>query len=454
MSSIAPLQAQLASEHRVLLAYSGGLDSSVLLHQLVLLRSQRPGLQLRAVHIHHGLSSLADSWVAHCRQQCVQWQVPLEVVCVDVDARQGGIEAAARTARYHAFSELLLEDETLLTAQHLDDQSETLLLALKRGSGPAGLAAMPQQHWLGAHRHLRPLLEQSRQQLEAWAHQHHLTWIEDDSNSDARYDRNFLRLDVLPVLNARWPNFSRAVARSAALCGEQEQLLDELLSESLASLVDACGTLAIAPMLEMSDARRYALLRRWIAGQKGSMPSRDALRRLWQEVACSREDAEPRLRLGHYEVRRFRDRLYWLPLMQSLAGYQLAWPDAEQPLTLPDGLGLLRLNNRGVALRRPGPEEPLSVRFQAQGSFYIVGRAGRRPLKKLWQELAIPPWQRERTPLIFYGDRLIAAAGVFVTRDGAPDSPETTWNIDWCRENNKMEIGDEGQTDSGAAAKL
>ncbi|MEJ5174718.1 tRNA lysidine(34) synthetase TilS, partial [Erwinia sp. MYb416] len=171
---------------------------------------------LRAVHIHHGLNPLAESWVTHCQQQCARWQVPLEVVYVRVDARQGGIEAAARTARYQAFRQRLRAGETLLTAQHQDDQSETLLLALKRGSGPAGLAAMPQQHRLGEHRHLRPLLTHGRQQLEEWAHQHQLTWIEDDSNSDARYDRNFLRLEVMPMLNARWPHFSRAVARSAA----------------------------------------------------------------------------------------------------------------------------------------------------------------------------------------------------------------------------------------------
>lgn len=439
MSSLAHLEAQLVNENSLLLAYSGGLDSSVLLHQLVLLRKQRPALQLRAVHIHHGLSPLAESWVAHCQQQCTRLQVPLEVVYVAVDARQGGTEAAARTARYQAFSQRLLAGETLLTAQHQDDQSETLLLALKRGSGPAGLAAMPQQHCLGENRHLRPLLTHSRLQLEEWAHHHQLTWIEDDSNSDARYDRNFLRLEVMPILNARWPHFSRAVARSAALCGEQEQLLDELLAESLASLVDASGTLAITPMREMSDARRFALLRRWIAHQQGSMPSRDALRRLWLEVACSREDAEPHLRVGQHEVRRFRDRLYWLPLMTSPEPCPLVWKETALPLSLPGGLGLLRVHESGMALHRPAPDEQVNIRFKAQGSFYIVGRAGRRPLKKLWQELAIPPWQRERTPLIFYGDRLIAAAGVFVTHEGAPEHPETTWYIDWCRENNKME---------------
>ena len=434
MLSIAHLAAQLVNAHSVLLAYSGGLDSSVLLHQLVQLRNQRPELQLRAVHVHHGLNPLADGWVTHCEQQCARWQVAFEVVNVQVDAREGGTEAAARTARYRAFSQLLRPEEVLLTAQHLDDQSETVLLALKRGSGPAGLAAMPQQHRLGANRHLRPLLGSRRSQLEAWAQQHQLTWIEDDSNQDPRYDRNFLRLQIMPLLNTRWPHFASAVARSAELCGEQEALLDELLAESLSALMDAEGSLAISPLLTMSEARRAALLRRWIARQQGSMPSRGALQRVWQEVACSREDAEPRLRLGSHEIRRFRDRLYWLPLWMPLRERRLSWSSPWPPLTLPDGLGQLLLGQRGMALRAPRPHEPVSIRFHAQGTFHIVGRAGSRPLKKVWQELAVAPWLRERTPLLFYGECLVAAAGLFVTREGAPIATEAPWYLDWRQE--------------------
>ncbi|CAO95955.1 tRNA lysidine(34) synthetase TilS [Erwinia tasmaniensis] len=433
MSAIAYLEQSLAAEHAVLLAYSGGLDSSVLLHQLVQLRERRPQLRLRAVHIHHGLNPLADGWAAHCQQQCARWQVPLMVIRVQVDAREGGIEAAARQARYRALHAQLEAGETLLTAQHLDDQSETLLLALKRGSGPAGLAAMPQEQRQGDRRHLRPLLAQSRQQLECWAHRHQLDWIEDDSNQDARYDRNFLRLRVMPLLNQRWPHFASAVARSAQLCGEQEHLLDELLSESLDALVDESGALNFTPLLAMSDVRRFALLRRWIARQHGSMPSRDALQRLWQEVACSRADADPRLRIGRSEVRRFRDRLYWLSPLQPLGSCRLAWPAPWRPLTLPDDLGELRLSPKGIALRYPQPAEILGVRFQAAGAFHIVGRAGSRSLKKLWQEHGIPPWRRERIPLIFYNDRLIAAQGVFVTRDGSVQPGAKALHIDWRR---------------------
>ncbi|MFG1173638.1 tRNA lysidine(34) synthetase TilS [Erwiniaceae bacterium CAU 1747] len=431
MSDLAHLEHSLTADQHILLAYSGGLDSTVLLHQLVLLRQQWPGLRLRALHVHHGLSPLADSWVAHCRRQCTQWNVALEVVNVTVDARQGGIESAARNARYQALAESVHPAETLLTAQHRDDQSETLLLALKRGSGPAGLAAMSPVQMRGENLHRRPLLGMSRQQLEAWAERYQLSWIEDESNQDPRYDRNFLRLQVLPLLNERWPHFSAAVARSAALCGEQEQLLDELLAESLDALIAEDGSLCFTPMLNMSPIRRAALLRRWIARHNGTMPSRQGLERLWQEVALSREDATPCLRLGPAEVRRFRDRLWWLHPAESLVACQLEWTPPWLPLLLPGELGVLKVDDNGISLRQPRASERVSVRFQARGTFHIVGRAGSRPLKKLWQESGIPPWQRERIPLLFYGEELIAALGVFVTRDGAPSSAETTWRIRW-----------------------
>lgn len=418
MTQLAQLEQQLDGERRLLVAFSGGLDSTVLLHQLTLLRP-RLDLQLRAIHIHHGLSPHADRWAQHCRAVCAAWQVTLETVNIQVDGRESGIEGAAREGRYRAFRQHLQRGEALVTAQHLDDQCETLLLALKRGSGPAGLAAMPASLALGDSRLLRPLLQCRREALESWAQQHQLRWVEDESNQDTRYDRNFLRQEIVPRLNARWPHFSAAAARSASLCGEQEQLLDELLAESLSMLTQPDGALRIDGFTALSAVRRTALLRRWIAACGGNMPSRDAVQRIWQEVICAREDAAPRLRLGEFEVRRYRQALYWLPLRPSVRDAILLWADLQQPLLLPHGLGTLRLAETGSEMRAPRADERVSVRFQAQGSFAIVGRGGHRPLKKLWQECGVPPWRRESTPLIFYNDTLIAALNTFVCREGS-----------------------------------
>lgn len=411
------LNTSLFTSRQILVAFSGGLDSTVLLHQLVQWRAQQPTLSLRAIHIHHGLSVHADAWVAHCEAVCAQWQVPLVVERVTLADAGLGIEAHARQARYQAFADALLPGEVLATAQHLDDQCETFLLALKRGSGPAGLSAMAEISAFAGTQLIRPLLTQTRAALEQWARQYQLRWIEDESNQDDAYDRNFLRLQVLPLLQQRWPHFADATARSAALCAEQESLLDELLADELSGCTTANGTLALTPLMAMSRVRRAALLRRWLAAQNAPMPSRDGLDRLWQEVALAREDASPCLRFGDYEVRRYQGQLWWIKSAVGQSETILPWPCWQMPLTLPAGLGYLRLQPGGE-LRMPREDECVSIRFKASGMLHIVGRNGGRKLKKIWQELNVPSWRRDTTPLLFYGETLIAAAGVFVTRKG------------------------------------
>lgn len=411
------LNTSLFTSRQILVAFSGGLDSTVLLHQLVQWRAQQPTLSLRAIHIHHGLSAHADAWVAHCEAVCAQWQVPLVVERVTLADAGLGIEAHARQARYQAFADALLPGEVLATAQHLDDQCETFLLALKRGSGPAGLSAMAEISAFAGTQLIRPLLTQPRAALEQWARQHQLRWIEDESNQDDAYDRNFLRLQVLPLLQQRWPHFADATARSAALCAEQESLLDELLADELSDCITANGTLALTPLMAMSRVRRAALLRRWLAAQNAPMPSRDGLDRLWQEVALAREDASPCLRFGDYEVRRYQGQLWWIKSAVGQSETILPWPCWQMPLTLPAGLGHLRLQPGGE-LRIPREDECVSIRFKAPGMLHIVGRNGGRKLKKIWQELNVPSWRRDTTPLLFYGETLIAAAGVFVTCEG------------------------------------
>lgn len=421
-----------ADQRQFLVAFSGGLDSTVLLHRLVQWREQQPDISLRAIHVHHGLSPNADAWADHCQQICDGWLVSLVVHRVQLVDEGNGIEAQARKARYAAFTQALLPGEWLLTAQHLDDQSETFLLALKRGSGPAGLAGMPETLPFAGTKLLRPLLNEARESLLHWAQQHDLSWIEDESNADDAYDRNFLRLRVLPALNARWPHFADAVARSAALCGEQEQLLDELLADELAAATHRDGGLAISALETLSAVRRAAILRRWLAAQQAPMPSREMLVRAWQEVALAREDATPCLRLGDHEIRRYQGYLWWVKPLARQRENVLPWPDPSLPLMLPDGLGVLSLAP-GDELRAPTVNEAVSVRFQATGILHIQGRNGGRKLKKLWQELGVAPWHRDTTPLLFYGESLIAAAGVFVTREGKAEDGQPGVRLTWQR---------------------
>lgn len=424
----------LDQSSNLLVAFSGGLDSVVLLYQLAQLRASN-GFKLRAMHIHHGLSAKADEWLAHCSAFCQQLDVPFIAERVVLTAA-GGLESAARTARYQALGRQLQAKEVLVTAHHQDDQCETLLLALKRGSGPAGLASMPERLPFAGTWLVRPFLAVSRAELFAYAKRNGLGYCEDESNDEQRFDRNFLRQAVLPVLQQRWPYFSSSVARSALLCGEQEQLIDELLHDELQQLITEKQALEITPMLGMSAVRRQALLRRWLAYCSAPIVARDMLQRIWQEVALARADACPEIALGQGVIRRFKNRLHWGRRYLGQRKTQINWSDLSQPLILPDNLGQLtaRLWQEGdveLAVRTPYPTEQVTVRFYAEGKVSIYGRVGRRTLKKLWQERQIAPWLRDNIPIVFYDEQPICAANHFITHSGyttAADRLVISWS--------------------------
>lgn len=410
----------------LLVAFSGGLDSTVLL-ALATQFAREHGLALRALHVHHGLSPHADEWVTHCEAVCQQLAVPLMVERVQLVRGNGeSLEAQARDARYQRLAARQEKGEWLLTAHHQDDQLETLLLALKRGAGLRGLAGiLPSQPFAGGLL-LRPLLEFSRAELAEVAATLPFGWVEDESNQDVSYDRNFLRQQLIPQLKARWPAMARTAARSMALCAEQEALLEELAEEDWQL---ACGgealhvsslpasSLQIVPLLTLSPTRRNNLLRYWIRRLGGEMPSRDQLALLWQEVALAREDANPQFSLKNLDCRRFQGRLHLVRPGLTPRHEQLAVTIGES-VVLPDGLGRVQVSARpdGEGLRLPGMGEPLSVRFQVTPGVMLkpVGRSGSRRFKKLLQEYGVPSWLRGRIPILYYGEQVAAVAGLFI----------------------------------------
>ncbi|OAT34587.1 tRNA lysidine(34) synthetase TilS [Proteus myxofaciens] len=423
---------QIGNYTQILVGFSGGVDSTVLLHGLVQLRDiYHLPLELTAIYIHHGLNDKADAWSVHCQQCCEQWNVDFISEKVIVNSKEGGIENSAREARYRAFHQHLQPQQILVTAQHQDDQAETFLLALKRGSGPAGLSSMPIKMVFNNNYLIRPLLNITRKHIEEYAHQQKISWVEDDSNQNARYDRNFLRLHILPLLTERWPHFSQAVTRSATLCGEQEALLDELLESELNVLIDKAKSIDIAQLAMCSEIKRNALLRRWFAQHNKIMPSKQHISRLWQEVALAKEDANPRLRFFDDEIRRYKQRLYFVPIISEPTNCILTWSLSE-PLILPTGLGTLSLGEKdNMVVRAPYDNEKVTIRFGlTQDSLRIVGREHARHSKKIWQELDIPPWRRTRIPLIYYNDTLIAAVNTFVTVEGK-STTENKIMIEW-----------------------
>ncbi|WP_041068938.1 tRNA lysidine(34) synthetase TilS [Candidatus Ishikawella capsulata] len=410
------------------IAFSGGLDSTVLLHQMMLW--QKNFIKIRALHVHHGLSYSANYWVKHCLNICNIWNIKCDILYIKIDQRDGGIEASSRKSRYQAIKNNLNKGEVLLTGHHLDDQCETFFLALKRGSGPTGLSAMSPHIMLGDVPLIRPMLSFSKTQLKLWAKNYQLQWIEDESNNNERYDRNFLRKNILPSLIQRWPYFLKTTSRSAALCREQEELLDELLAEELYKLIQPDKSLLFTPMLTMSMVKRNALLRRWLVKYGFIRPDRDQLIQIWKNIVLSRSDSQARFKMGNYEIRRYKNLIFFIPIRYSLQNCVLHWSNTKIPLKLPQNLGLLYCHSCNPEFRLPKSDENIYIRFQIKGKYGLLGRIGKRTIKEIWQEKNIPPWERPYIPMIYYNDILIGTPGLFTTNEGSAQGL-TGWQIQW-----------------------
>ncbi len=412
---------QLTTAKRFLIAYSGGLDSQVLLHLMHQLHSKNPSLQLRAVHINHGLSQSAAAWVGHCQQQAQHYHIPIIVQQLQLKKNNGeSLEAQARRQRYAAFAEMLQPDEILLTAHHQDDQAETLLLQLMRGAGVRGLSAMPAKKIFAKSYHARPLLQFSRDAIETYANLHQLKWVDDESNLDTNFDRNYLRQQVMPLLKTRWPSVTSTLRRTALHCASASDCLDDLAVMDLAAARTAQpSVIDVNPLKELSKTRMTNALRYWLHQLKILPPATKKLQHIIDDVIYANPDAIPCVSWDQIELRRYRDKIFCLsPLLPHDSSLVLSW-DFQAPLTLPSGLGSLHANQSAhCGIRADVDVTKISVRFRQGGEKICpAGRHETHALKKLLQEWGVPPWERERIPLIYFEEHLIAVVGFCVASD-------------------------------------
>ncbi|GMR07164.1 MAG: tRNA lysidine(34) synthetase TilS [Gammaproteobacteria bacterium] len=434
--------------HHVIVALSGGLDSSVLLHATNRLKEPLANLKVSAVHVHHGISDKADAWDSHCEMLCSRLAVPYR--CLTVDARAGAGESPeekARDCRYRALAGALGKGECLLSAHHQDDQAETLLLQLLRGAGPRGLAAMPEVSVLGEGRLVRPLLGFSRQQLHDYARAHAITWVEDDSNADTRLDRNFLRHQVVPSLKQRWPAMAATLSRAAGHIADSAALLDELAAIDLAQCqgsgasggagategpgVSALAGLDMRALGHLHSDRQRNLLRYWLRQLGLPVPQSQQMQHVLTDVLHAGPDRVPCVQWPGVEVRRYRERLFAMPplsLHDSHARY--GW-NLTDPLAL--SVGCLRsVPVSGKGLRANLGATGVTVAFRQGGEVcQPAGRQHHHDLKKLFQEAGIPPWQRDRIPLLYVENDLAAVAGLWVCQQFAAATNEAGLELHW-----------------------
>ncbi len=402
---------------KIWVAYSGGVDSHVLLHLLA--AANHPDIKsIYAIHIDHGLHSDSSKWTQHCAAVASDLMVEfcnIKVTVADID--QLGMEAAARTARYQAFQQQLTANDVLLTAQHQEDQAETLLLQLFRGAGPKGLAAMAAQFPLGDAEAIRPLLNVSQQDILAYAQQHQLQWIEDPSNSDTRWNRNYIRHTVWPDIEQRWPSAAKTISRSAEHCAEASELLDELAMLDLANLAmdEAKDSLPIYGLLTLSPPRCRNLLRYYLTLRPFPMPSTACLQQVIDEVCLAKQDSNPMVSWSEVEVRRYQDQLYIMSPLAKHDDNQIIDCSSLQDITLSDGRTLSwQPMEQGISEQTI--TAGLTVRFRQGGEqIQPQGHSHHKSVKNLLQEWAIPPWQRDRIPLLYNDEELVAVADYCVS---------------------------------------
>ncbi len=401
---LAPLRDKVI--HRWCVALSGGVDSVVLLH--FLRYTLNTAVPIIAVHVNHHLQTSASAWQDFCADLCRRWDIPLHVADIQIP-KGGSVEANARYLRYEAIFSRLTAGDVVLTAHHEDDQAETVLLQLLRGAGPKGLAAMPEHtETQSGVIHYRPFLGVTRADIQAYAKLHQLEHINDLSNDDTAYDRNYLRQLVIPVLRQRWPSYARTLARSAGLSAQLMQWAEPLWYGILEECrAEQDNTLDQTRLAALSRYECSAVLRLWLEEQGLALPTEAQMQHLLNLVYS---------RLGKVSWQNvvltgYQNRLYALSSKEIMPRRgEFCWPDTESTLCIDDivlrrekalGLGLVVANGADCV-----------VRFRTQGErFHAAGRVGSHPLKKLFQEWGVPPWQRARIPLIYVQDELVAVVG-------------------------------------------
>jgi tRNA(Ile)-lysidine synthase len=411
----------LLSATHIVVAYSGGVDSHVLLHALHNIRQEAQlNFYLSVIHIHHGLSQHADQWQLHCEQVCSTLNVEFLTANVNVQtAPRQSLEAQAREARYSKLVELAPANSQVVLGQHQDDQLETFLLQLKRGAGPKGLSAMNRK-WvsycpsqpdkkIGFY---RPLLDVSQQAILDYAQQHNLQWCEDESNQNTDFERNFLRHDVLPVLQHRWPEISRSVARSAALCAEQQHLLDEVCAEKLKLIKASANSLHLPALKQLNQSWLHQLVRYWLSELNMQSPSLAVLSQLKPELLDAADDATPILQWQGWQFRRFDQQLFVIPAIPLIDNQILVW-SGESQITLPGNIGCLKfLQSTEVSsevLILDTKAGDISMQFGGYAHrFKPKGESHSKPIKQWFKQWKVSPWCRNQVVLLLQNKQLLA----------------------------------------------
>ena len=415
----------------VYVAYSGGLDSTALLHALVRIKDVNQE-QVTALHVNHHLHENSSLWEAECRQRCQAWGVRFLSHQLDVSSvAKLGVEGAAREARYNWFSQHLDENGVLITAHHLNDQVETILANLFRGSGVHGLKGIARKRKLGRGQLWRPVLKIKQSAMHDYAAAHQLQWIEDPANKDPRYTRNIIRHKIVPLIKETWPGVEHTISRGAENWQDAALLLDALAEQDLETCAQyrrsTFFALSVPDLHALSGLRCRNVLLFWFKKCGFEPPSRRHLNTLYESMLRNKPTATAVLTWAGVEIRRYREWLYLSPPMVRNPIPQVAWDKtASIPGVLINGRQLSAIATTGRGIKKEVYDQhALTIRGRLGGErCWLPGHAQHHKLKKLFQKRGIPPWERDQIPLVYVGDELAAVVGLWYCQPFAAEEGE------------------------------
>ena len=427
-------QIQAHSIKKICVSLSGGVDSIVLLYALN--QCLEKGCLIRAIHINHNLAKDSQDWADFCKRTCDRIQIQIDIHSIKVKTTEGfGIEAAARKARYQKLQRSIQEGEWLMTAHHQEDQLETILLRMARGTGIEGLQGIQKQFNFGKGKILRPLLNVSKSEVLAYARKNNLDWVEDASNQETYFDRNFLRMNIIPKLKERWPAFSSSVSRLSNISNQTSTLLKELAQQDLGSNYPI-KNLDIDILKNKSNGRVINIIRFLILKNEMSVPSMKVLNS-GVNILLNPKSVNPTMVWNNYCIKRYVDKLYFLKLseLQPNQSNKLMHWSIDEPLILDENgssLAAIMAIGKGLSLKKCNKN--LDVQFRKGGeSIRPVGHKITKKLKKLFQEDHILPWTRDKIPLLYKKNELIGVGDLWFNQNYIASEEENGFLVNWNR---------------------
>lgn len=407
---------------KFLLGYSGGIDSTVLLYKLIEIKKKYK-IQIRAIYIDHQIHLESKKWGLHCKKICKKNNIPFIYKKIFLNIKKKNIEAQARHKRYKMFHKNLKPKEILLTGHNLNDQCETLLLAIKRGSGPKGLSGIAHKKKFFNNYIIRPLLNFSRKKIKKWAQLKKIEWIEDKSNQDISYERNFLRHQIIPLFVQKWKYFLKSCLRTTKLIYTEHQLLKKFIQPILKKNLFQKNILKISDIKKMDKNIQFFIIRKWIHLQGMKMPTLKFLKSILKNIIYNKKKINPKIKFQNYEIWNYRNKLILKKSTSDIKKYIIFWHNIKKKLILPKKNGYLKIKNKNTKkdvlnVRAPKKKQLVNIRFDTDQKIQVSKKIKKfKKIKELFNTFKIFPWKRKKIPLLFYDNKFISAIGIFSTQE-------------------------------------